>query len=253
MGAARKNEVQAVERPPFLGVGASARGLAWRERLAPEAEPQAVAISQHHGLPELLGRVLAARGVAPQDVPIILNPTLKALMPDPSTLRDMDAAAGAPRRRHREARGSGAVRRLRCRRCGVLGAACALSEAPRASSAHLHSRPAVRGLRAQRRRHRGARQRGRPPHRHRRLRDHEHRALGARRPSSAATSSSSITTRPTRSSPPSRRWSIPTARTTCRGSVTCARRASSSWCWWLRRANCAGAASTQRARPSPTS
>jgi single-stranded-DNA-specific exonuclease len=93
MGAVRKKQVEAAEPPPFLGVGVSARGLAWRERLSPEAGPQAAAISQRHGLPELLGRVLAARGVAPQDVPIILNPTLKALMPDPSTLRDMDAAA----------------------------------------------------------------------------------------------------------------------------------------------------------------
>jgi single-stranded-DNA-specific exonuclease len=94
MGAVRKKEVLSVdERPPFLGVGASARGLAWRERLGPEQAPQAVAISQQHGLPELLGRVLAARGVALQDVPVMLNPTIKALMPDPSTLRDMDAAA----------------------------------------------------------------------------------------------------------------------------------------------------------------
>ncbi len=93
MGAVRKTQAEATERPPFLGVGASARGLAWRERLSPQAEPQAAAISQHHALPELLGRVLAARGVATQDVPTILSPTLKALMPDPSTLRDMDAAA----------------------------------------------------------------------------------------------------------------------------------------------------------------
>ncbi len=94
MGAVRKKEVLSVEeRPPFLGVGASARGLAWRERLGPEQAPQAAAISQRHGLPELLGRVLAARGIALQDVPIVLNPTIKGLMPDPSTLRDMDAAA----------------------------------------------------------------------------------------------------------------------------------------------------------------
>jgi len=93
MGAARKTQVEAVARPPFLGVGVSARGLSWRERLEPGAEPQAAAISQRHALPELLGRVLAARGAGLNDVPVILNPTLKALMPDPSTLRDMDAAA----------------------------------------------------------------------------------------------------------------------------------------------------------------
>jgi single-stranded-DNA-specific exonuclease len=93
MGAARKKQTEADDKPPFLGVTTSARGLTWRERLGTQVEPQAAAISQHHGLPELLGRVLAARGVASQDVPVILNPTLKALMPDPSTLRDMDAAA----------------------------------------------------------------------------------------------------------------------------------------------------------------
>jgi len=94
MGAVRTKQVETAEPASFLGVEASARGLAWRERLSVEAQPQATAISQRHGLPELLGRVLAARGVAPDDVPTILNPTLKALMPDPSTLRDMDEATG---------------------------------------------------------------------------------------------------------------------------------------------------------------
>ena len=78
---------------PFLGVSASARGYQWRERLAGEAQLRAAAISQRHGLPELLGRVLAGRGVAVDDVPVMLNPTLKALMPDPGSVRDMDAAA----------------------------------------------------------------------------------------------------------------------------------------------------------------
>jgi single-stranded-DNA-specific exonuclease len=93
MVAVLKKQVDVAAAPPFLGVGASARGLVWRERLLPEAEGLATAISQQHGLPELLGRVLAARGIVAADVPTILNPTLKALMPDPSTLRDMDAAA----------------------------------------------------------------------------------------------------------------------------------------------------------------
>jgi single-stranded-DNA-specific exonuclease len=54
---------------------------------------RAAAISQRHALPELLGRVLAGRGVALDDVPVMLNPTLKALMPDPDSVRDMQAAA----------------------------------------------------------------------------------------------------------------------------------------------------------------
>jgi single-stranded-DNA-specific exonuclease len=93
MGAVRKRREVAAEAAPFLGVSASARGYQWRERLTSEAQLRAAAISQRHGLPELLGRVLAGRGVAVDDVPVMLNPTLKALMPDPSSVRDMDAAA----------------------------------------------------------------------------------------------------------------------------------------------------------------
>jgi len=81
-------------RPAFLGVTASVRGLVWRERLDAAAANTAVAISQRHDLPELLGRVLAARGIGIDEVPVALDPTVKALMPDPSTLRDMDKAAG---------------------------------------------------------------------------------------------------------------------------------------------------------------
>ena len=93
MGAVRKQRDDAVGSAPFLGVSASARGYQWRERLSGEAQLRAAAISQRHGLPELLGRVLAGRGVALDDVPVMLNPTLKALMPDPGSVRDMQAAA----------------------------------------------------------------------------------------------------------------------------------------------------------------
>jgi len=77
----------------FLGVTQSARGFAWRERLPREGQNLALAISQQHGLPELLGRVLAARGVTLADVPVFLDPTVKALMPDPATLAGMDRLA----------------------------------------------------------------------------------------------------------------------------------------------------------------
>jgi single-stranded-DNA-specific exonuclease len=77
----------------FLGVGKSARGFAWRERLPQNLRPLGTAISQRHGLPDLMGRVLAARGVALDNVATFLDPTLKALMPDPSSLRDMEKAA----------------------------------------------------------------------------------------------------------------------------------------------------------------
>ena len=99
MSAIRKRAVAKLEpaaqgaAAAFLGVTRSARGYVWRERLAPEAQNTATAISQRHALPELLGRVLAARGIALDEVPHVLDPTLKALMPDPSTVTDMDKAA----------------------------------------------------------------------------------------------------------------------------------------------------------------
>ena len=77
----------------FLGVEHSVRGMQWRERLEGAAVNTAVAISQRYGLPELLGRVLAGRAVGLDEVPNVLDPSIKALMPDPSTLRDMDKAA----------------------------------------------------------------------------------------------------------------------------------------------------------------
>lgn len=77
----------------FLGVTRSVRGYVWQERLLPSARMMADAISQRHGLPEILGRILAARGVGLDEVESVLDPTLKALMPDPSTLVGMDAAA----------------------------------------------------------------------------------------------------------------------------------------------------------------
>ena len=77
----------------FLGVTSSARGYAWRERLQPGQKLIADAIAQRHGLPELLGRMLAARGVGLDGVETFLDPTLKALMPDPSVLQGMDRAA----------------------------------------------------------------------------------------------------------------------------------------------------------------
>ncbi len=80
-------------QPAFLRVERSARGLRWVERLAPDRENFAITMAQEHGLPEILARVLAARGAEPGTIEEYLDPTLKALMPDPSTLQDMDVAA----------------------------------------------------------------------------------------------------------------------------------------------------------------
>lgn len=52
-----------------------------------------MAIAQAHGLPELLGRLLAARGVEAETVAHYLDPSLRHLMPDPRGLQDMERAA----------------------------------------------------------------------------------------------------------------------------------------------------------------
>ena len=75
----------------FLGVDRSLTGRAWVSRLGDDR--LALAISQREGLPEIIGRVLAGRGVLPEDVAAYLSPNLKTLLPDPFVLCDMDRAA----------------------------------------------------------------------------------------------------------------------------------------------------------------
>src|SRR5438046_2955659 len=83
-----------VDRPrAFLGVERSLLGRAWRERLSQEALSLALAICQSHGLPDILGRVMAGRGIGVKQVPVFLEPKLRDLLPDPSRLTDMDRAA----------------------------------------------------------------------------------------------------------------------------------------------------------------
>ena len=75
----------------YLGVTRSLGGRLWRERPA-----DAELVRRHqlsHGLSEPLARALAARGVTSEAAETYLNPTLKALFPDPSSFTDMDRAA----------------------------------------------------------------------------------------------------------------------------------------------------------------
>jgi single-stranded-DNA-specific exonuclease len=72
-----------------LDVSRSLSGRAWRARL--DHDRDALAICQRHDLPDVLGRVLAARAVPLDTVEGYLNPTLRALMPDPDVLADMEA------------------------------------------------------------------------------------------------------------------------------------------------------------------
>lgn len=76
----------------FLGVETSLSGRRWIGP-PPEQERQAERLSQQAGLEPALARVLAARGVAPEAAEDFLSPTLRALLPDPRSLRDMEAAA----------------------------------------------------------------------------------------------------------------------------------------------------------------
>lgn len=77
----------------FLGVSRSLSGRAWRLRPAEAATTRAH--MQAHGLDEPLARALASRGVGPDQGADFLQPTLRALFPDPSSFMDMDAAARA--------------------------------------------------------------------------------------------------------------------------------------------------------------
>lgn len=79
------------ERPAFLGVSQSLSGRTWRQR--PMDERIAVEHARRLKAPDLVGRLLAARGVAPDEAQLFLNPTLKDLFPDPSSFADMDKAA----------------------------------------------------------------------------------------------------------------------------------------------------------------
>ena len=51
-----------------------------------------MALSQRHGLPDIVGRILVARGVGDDRVETFLDPRLRDLMPDPSHFLDMDRA-----------------------------------------------------------------------------------------------------------------------------------------------------------------
>ncbi|WP_292527980.1 single-stranded-DNA-specific exonuclease RecJ [Methylocystis sp.] len=78
--------------PAFLGVERSVLGRRWRGRLDARGEAQALALTQAHGIDDFLARVIAGRGVTVADAAGYLDPKLRDLMPDPSSLRDMDAA-----------------------------------------------------------------------------------------------------------------------------------------------------------------
>ncbi|MBE7199901.1 MAG: single-stranded-DNA-specific exonuclease RecJ [Parafilimonas terrae] len=81
------------EPAAYLGVAASVTGRRWQERcIGGLVQTHIAKMVQAYGLPELLARVLAGRGIAPDAVDRFLAPRLRDLMPDPLVLLDMEAA-----------------------------------------------------------------------------------------------------------------------------------------------------------------
>nr|WP_241865450.1 single-stranded-DNA-specific exonuclease RecJ [Paracoccus salsus] len=75
-----------------MGIEQSLTGRRW---IGPEAavERLSQALAQKTALPLAVARVLAERGVEAESAAAFLTPRLRDLLPDPSTLRDMEAAA----------------------------------------------------------------------------------------------------------------------------------------------------------------
>ncbi len=91
MAALPATAMQPTERF-FLGVERSATGRAWRDCLDERGQARALTIAQRSGVPELLARVLAGRGVEPDEAAAYLDPSIKRLMADPHKLTGMEAA-----------------------------------------------------------------------------------------------------------------------------------------------------------------
>jgi single-stranded-DNA-specific exonuclease len=77
----------------FLDVQKSVTGRPWVDRLDLASSRIAAAIGQRTDLSEILARIVAGRGVGVDEAQSYLLPTIRELMPDPSTLADMDVAA----------------------------------------------------------------------------------------------------------------------------------------------------------------
>ncbi|UOM33065.1 single-stranded-DNA-specific exonuclease RecJ [Acuticoccus sp. I52.16.1] len=80
-----------VSETSVLGVDQSLSGRRWMRRLDERGERTAMALAQRHTLPEIVARVLAGRGVDLDNAGRELTPTIRELMPDPSTLTACDA------------------------------------------------------------------------------------------------------------------------------------------------------------------
>lgn len=73
-----------------LDAAVSVTGRTWRLRAGDDRLAETLA--QRLGVPEVVGRVMAARGIDLDGAEDFLKPTLRALLPDPLVLTDMDRA-----------------------------------------------------------------------------------------------------------------------------------------------------------------
>ena len=76
----------------FLNVTSSLNGRRW---VGPTVEVNraAEALTQSGGIDRALAQILARRGVTSEGVEAFLAPSLRELLPDPRSLRDMETAA----------------------------------------------------------------------------------------------------------------------------------------------------------------
>ncbi|MEJ6398296.1 single-stranded-DNA-specific exonuclease RecJ [Yoonia sp. 208BN28-4] len=80
------------DKPAFLGIDTSATGRRW---VGPTADEDRLseALAQATKLPPPLCRTLIKRGVTADTAQAYLHPTLREMLPDPRSLRDMEKAA----------------------------------------------------------------------------------------------------------------------------------------------------------------
>ena len=77
----------------FLGIDKSAKERRWIESLDLRGVELANAIAQGQDIPDIVARVMVARGLDIESAKNYLDPSIKTLMPDPSCMTDMDKAA----------------------------------------------------------------------------------------------------------------------------------------------------------------
>ncbi len=74
----------------FLGVESSVTGKCWRQR--PADERLGLGLAQRFDLPEIIGRLLAGRGITEDNAEDFLDPRLASSLPDPAHLLGMEDA-----------------------------------------------------------------------------------------------------------------------------------------------------------------